>query len=302
MASKAQRDAFSKMLKLWISGEESLSALQSANYEVRYIVEKGQKYTVLFDATEFIGPTIVLASSPCRDIIIESPHSKFDGGTDLQGVYALIQLGARALILSGAHRCASTLESPCSGRTSVCGDGRAPFRVSDVAHNPDTRFHTAHTMLAKLWPHSKVVQLHKFRKRQTDPLFILSNSTKSTRPSDSILVSRVRDHIRSQFDGAPEKAISCQDPQDKRYSKRRLCALTNVQGRHLNGSPNVCKRSSSISSGRFLHVEQQAVSQIDKESITHWKDMERYPIEAVSIKAIGKALPISLTCTSPSSK
>ena len=105
----------------------------------------------------------------------------------------------RALILAGAHRCASRSESSCSGRTRICGDGRNPYRTSDTAHNPDTRFHTAHLILTDFWPKAVVVQLHGFGVKNTDAWVVLSDTSRDRRPGDTELTGQVRDGIRAWF-------------------------------------------------------------------------------------------------------
>jgi hypothetical protein len=56
--------------------------------------------------------------------------------------------------------------------------------------------------------------------------------------------------------GEGPAVVSCNDANDDRYPYRRLCGFTNVQGRSLNGSLNVCGMSTHAPSGRFIHLEQ----------------------------------------------
>jgi hypothetical protein len=46
-----------------------------------------------------------------------------------------------------------------------------------------------------------------------------------------------------------------------------LCGSTNVQGRHLNGSPQACTVSASAASGRFVHLEQSSAVRADPSTI-----------------------------------
>lgn len=286
--------AFAGMLEAALS--DDAAALEQvavgAGYRVRHITQSGKDYLVLFDLLQSVGPTIVLAKTPQRDLIVEAPHGIADRATDIQSAIALTRLGARALILAGAHRCASRSESPCSGRSGICGDGRAPYRTSDTAHNPDTRFHTAHLILTDAWPQSTVVQLHGFGVKNTDAWVVLSDSSKESRPGDRALAGQVRDGIRTWF-GTPKRAVSCQDPDDKRFSYRTLCARTNVQGRHLNGVLDVCGTTAESASGRFLHVEQ--AWEIRREVRENWENIDRAPLATVVIDALGRAISCTLS-------
>ncbi len=286
--------AFAGMLEAALSGDSGAAeeAAARAGYRIRQIMQEGRAYLVLFDERQSAGPTIVLAKTPQRDLIIEAPHGIADRATDIQSAIALTRLGARALILAGAHRCASRSESVCSGRTRICGDGRAPYRTSDAAHSTDTRFHTAHLMLADAWPDAMVVQLHGFGVKGTDAWVVLSDGSEARRPGDSALVGQVRDSIRGHF-GRPERAVSCQDPEDERFSYRTLCARINVQGRHLNGVGDVCRATAETASGCFLHIEQ--AWEIRREVRQNWEDIDGAPLATIAIDSLGVAIPCTLS-------
>lgn len=285
--------AFAGMLEAALNGDESATetAAEQAGYQVRKIAQDGEAYLVLFDQQQSVGPTIVLAKMPRRELIFEAPHGVADRATDIQSAIALTRLGARALVLAGAHRCASRAESACSGRTRICGGGRARYRISDGAHNPDTRFHTAHLILTEAWPEAAVVQLHGFGVKGTDAWVVLSDGSEEGRPGDTALAGQVRDGIRVWFK-RPERAVSCQDPEDARFSYRTLCARTNVQGRHLNGVEDVCGTAAETASGRFLHVEQ--AWEIRREVRENWEDIDSAPLATVVIDSLGEAVPCTL--------
>jgi hypothetical protein len=286
------RQSFAEMMKLVVAGEkEAGKAVARAGYEIRTVSEAGYFYTVLLDVAHAVGPTVVLNAAPKRDLIIQAPHGVADRATDIQSAIALTRLGARALILAGAHRCASRSESACSGKTSICGDGRRPYRSSDGAHNPETRFHAAYVIVADAWPKALIVQLHGFGVKGTDAWVVLSDGSRESRAKDSAPTGRVRDSIRSWF-GKPKRAVSCQDPEDERFDYRTLCARTNVQGRTLNGSKNICESASDSASGRFLHVEQ--AWEIRREVRNHWTDIDRSPLATVVLDALAKTVPCTL--------
>ncbi len=287
------RLAFAEMVRQAAAGKENAAemAAERAGYDVKNVTEAGRRYLVLLDAAAAVGPTVVLAQSPSRDIVIQAPHGVADRGTDIQSAIALTRLGARALILAGAHRCAALAESVCSGQTRICGGGRAPYRVTDGAHNPDTRFHAAHVVFAEAWPLATTVQLHGFGVKGTDAWVVVSDGSFEERSHDSALSASVRDAVRTYF-GRKDRAVSCQDPEDKQYDYRPLCARTNVQGRYLNGSADICDASAKVASGRFLHVEQ--AWEIRREVRRYWDDINQSPLATVVIVALEETIPCTL--------
>lgn len=262
-----------------------------AGYDILEVVQSGGVHHVLIErAPVAIGPLVVLAVAPSRDIIVSAPHPVIDRATGLQSALAYQRLDARALIVAGSSRCAATQESPCSGKTAVCGS-RGPYRSSDGAHNPDSLFHLAHAVLGRLWPESVTLQLHGFARKETDAWVVLSDGTGEKRHGGAGLPERVRDRIRTRLGGA-EKAVSCQDPADSKYSFRRLCAQTNVQGRALNGSADICRSNAAVASGRFLHVEQSW----DIRAPVHdrWREIGRFPDAMVVADALADVIPCAL--------
>ena len=286
--------AFTAMLDTAVNGDIEMirQAAEAAGYWVRSITQAGRDYLVLFDLLQTVGPTVVLAKAPQRDLIIEAPHGIADRATDIQSAIALTRLGARALILAGAHRCASRSESSCSGRTRICGDGRNPYRTSDTAHNPDTRFHTAHLILTDVWPKAVVVQLHGFGVKNTDAWVVLFDTSHDRRSGDTELTGQVRDGIRAWF-RKTERAVTCQDPEDDRISYRKLCARTNVQGRDLNGVEDTCHDSAETATGRFLHVEQ--AWEIRREVRENWQAIDDAPLATVVLDSLSAAIPCTLS-------
>lgn len=219
-------------------------------------VEGGKTYLAVYSYKVAGAPVVVIARTPTRDAVIEAPHPIKDRATAIQAVHLMINLGAKATIISGNNRCAARTRSACSGRTRVCGGGRRAYPSSDPAHNTDSLFHQTHRILNSRWPDTVVVQLHGYNQRDSETLFILSDGTPEKRQPDNGITGRVRDRLRISL-GASAIAVSCQDPGDRRFDYRNLCARTNVQGRQLNGSPDACRTGAPVSSGRFLHIEQQ---------------------------------------------
>lgn len=82
----------------------------------------------------------VFSKTPQKeDLVLMAPHIKYDTNTGFEAVYSFRNNVAKALLLSGTHRCNSTDRSECSGTTSSCGSNGA-YRISDMAHNTNSAF------------------------------------------------------------------------------------------------------------------------------------------------------------------
>jgi hypothetical protein len=258
-------------------------------YQIIEKTEDGRRYAILMERDRAgIGPTVAIAANPQRELVIEAPHPIIDRHSDRQAAVMFLRLGARALVISGANRCAAKSESPCSGKTRVCRDGSNPYRASDPAHNPATLFHVAHRSFAQRWPKSIVFQPHGFDNSGSAVWFVISDGSTEKRPGDTMLTGRVRNALRQAL--GRERAVSCQDPDDKSIQTRWLCASTTVQGRDLNGSPDACHSNAERSSGRFLHIE-QTYEEVRRGYGLDWQNLAAYPGSAAILAALAKELP-----------
>lgn len=261
----------------------------AAGYAIVEKKEGGRRYVLLMESDRAgIGPTIALAVNPVRDVVIEAPHPIVDRYSDRQAAVLFLALGARALVLAGANRCAAKAGSPCSGKTRVCGDGNNPYRASDPAHNPATLFHVAHRYFSRRWPQSVVFQPHGFNNPGSAVWFVISDGSAEKRPDDKMLSGRVRDAVREAL--GRERAVSCQDPGDRSIRTRWLCAANTVQGRDLNGSADACNSSAERASGRFLHIE-QTYEEVRRGFGLDWRNLRAYPGSAAILAALAKTLP-----------
>jgi hypothetical protein len=264
-------------------------AAAAAGYEIVEKIEDGRGYLILLERDRAgIGPTVAIARNPVRNVVIEAPHPIIDRYSDREAAVLFLALGARALVLSGANRCASTVVSACSGRTRVCGDGNKPYRTSDPAHNPATLFYVAHRALSRRWPQSIVFQPHGFGNADNSVWFVISDGSTEKRPGDDKLTGRVRDGLRAAL-GA-DRAVSCQDPKDRDIRTRWLCATTTVQGRDLNGSADICGKNAGAASGRFLHIE-QTYEEVRKGFGDGGQDLSAYPGSAAILAVLKKEFP-----------
>jgi hypothetical protein len=257
--TEAVRAAFAAAVELCLAEawEEAAAQASAAGYELIALVDRaggGGFYPALVERDEAgIGPTLVFNPTPRRDLIAEGPHASSEAFTGTEVGMLLQQHGARAALIEGADRCATTELSGCDGETVACDQASAPYRASDVAHSANTLFQAAHQVLAASFPDALVVQLHGMRADAT--WLVASDGSGDDRQGDTGIAARVRDHVRAAL-GDPVYAVSCQDPADRVYPYRNLCATSNVQGRWLAGSDDACTLDGPLPSTRFLHLEQ----------------------------------------------
>lgn len=120
--------------------------------------------------------TYVYRTQAARDVVIEVPHPLEDSYTRGEGITFFRELGAKALLVAGAHRCANAESSTCGGTTIACGQVE-PYRTSDVAHSVRTMFHAAHRVWADCRGDTIVIQLHG-NDIDTCPDVFVSNGTR----------------------------------------------------------------------------------------------------------------------------
>jgi hypothetical protein len=186
-----------------------------------------------------------------RSIVLEIPHPVADFGTESEGASFFLGLSARALLIAGAHRCAATSSSPCSGRTSVCSDSGAQehYRISDAAHSKAQLFQVAHEVLLDANAALVAVALHGFAQGSSDPHAFVSDGTKQVASATNRANQFARLLIATT--GLANAARSCNDGS----TGARLCGTDDIQGRYANGSPDACLLDAPAT-GRFLHIEQ----------------------------------------------
>lgn len=257
----------------------------SLQYRLARIKSEGNWFVVAFDAAKTsLGPTLVVnAETADTDIVFQAPHMPSERGTAEEAVILLAALKGRAAIINGVHRCASRTFTTCDGKTMVCGSLQA-YRDSDGAHNMDSAFHAAHLAFAEKWPSSLAVSLHGMvdDKWGVPTSIVLSNGMTTYDPENAAPATRLRFLLARVFSREGEVA-SCNWPDDLKLKYPRLCGVTNVQGRHVNGIANVCRLDpkadendsanarkaipiapprmdvdlpTGIGTGRFVHIEQ----------------------------------------------
>ncbi len=146
----------------------------------------------------------------------------------------------------------------------------------------------AHLDFSRRWAKSIVFQPHGFGNPGSSVWFMISDGSKEKFGGDDRLTGRIRDGLRAAL-GA-DRAVSCQDPNDRDIKTRWLCATNTVQGRDLNGSSDACRTSVGTPSGRFLHIE-QTYDEVRKGFGEGGKDLSGYPGSAAILVVLTKEFP-----------
>lgn len=203
-----------------------------------------------------------------HDLIIEIPHPQFDH-TRAEAFGVFHQSRAKALIMSGSHRCADGPPSYCTGsigravKTNCAG--RDFYTNADVAHSVNNMFWHMHVKLSEIvFPTSIVVSLHSTKQDS----FVISDGT-SANVDKSTPVAVMGVGLKKHFNGYAIEACNSYEgaPNTRKLSEEEqgICGATNVQGRHLNGSNDPCRQQIKVtgeplvSSNRFVHIEQPVV-------------------------------------------
>jgi hypothetical protein len=201
---------------------------------------------------------IVLRTGPSRGAILEAPHPLHDSGTLEQARDLFTQLGARALVVSGTHRCANAAASGCSGTTAVCDGKSGPFRVSDMAHTEQSAYHAAHRALAEHFTGDWVVAIHGMG----DAGVSVSDGTKAPTVADSPS-AKVASALAARTSGV----TTCNAFPGSVPWADRLCGSSDVQGRHVNGAAPACTQGAPSGTGRFIHLEQSKAVRTEATSV-----------------------------------
>ncbi len=246
------------------------AAVANAGYRIRRFYDQGtyggtsvraaRYHLLLTDATSDHQATIVINPSPARNVIVETPHAGYDTGTQREGAYIYRELGARALLLNRARRCALSALSTCSAPergTSVCTNFADNYPKSDAAHWHEGALHHAHVELERRY-HPLAVQLHVMMLKPSI-WAVAANGRKASLGDDAGAISnRFRNALQGLVDDYGGQACSCQMSTDVRHEA--MCGEQNVQGLFTNSGGSLaltnCSTSTYDANDRFLHVEQ----------------------------------------------
>ena len=161
-----------------------------------------------------------------------------------------MRIGAVALLVAGAHRCANVTTGDCTGTTTACGHESA-YRVSDAAHSTDIPFLAVHERLSSALAAPSFLQLHG--NDEHCPTALLSDGSGSW-PAVGILPA-----LRQALSTAGIDTGRCGDGYPTRDCD--LCGTDDLEGRASAGSLNACT-TDGTSYGAMIHIEQQASARI----------------------------------------
>jgi len=254
----AQRSATRAMVEAALEGDVAmaLSSASSAGYDACVV---GDLLRLTPSAHGTGRAFIALRLAGARALVVAAPHAWHETNT-LDEARALFErVSARALVVTGSHRCASPERSACDGTTSVCDASALPFRRSDAAHNADTDFQAAHEALYAFAPSDLYVNLHGMSAAGVRVSDGTQDATDSTSP-----LSRFAAALSAAY---PSESIEACSPGAGVSVATSLCGTTNVQGRLVNASADACSARATSASGRFLHVEQSRAVRDDFDGI-----------------------------------
>jgi hypothetical protein len=284
---------FRDLLKALLDHEWPQAVLEagSLTYSLVTIRERDDLFVIASDdGGTGRDPTVIINLKPHRDLIVGAPHEPFERGTGEQAAILLRDLGGRAAVIAGAHRCASRSFSLCDGTTEVCGGASQGYRDSDAGHNIATLYHAAHVQLAERWPSSIVMSLHGMKEdtKGVRTSVIISNGIRADDSAQQTVATRFRAALGGSIT-QPGAVVSCNLPADAVHGHRKLCGYTNVQGRHVNGDADACRGNVDRGSGRFIHMEQDRT--VLQPYAKDWQYIGDHPYNAAFIRALALVLP-----------
>lgn len=250
--------------------DEAIEKSALLNYQIKEFTDNTlspeQTFYVLEEKTsqsKYWG-TYVFSKSPSREnLVITAPHVKHDTNTGKQAAYCFRDNLAKAVFLSGTHRCNHANFTSCSGTSTACNSSGEAYRISDMAHNVQSVFQKTIETVSNSVPNSVFIQLHGFSKLSTDPYVIMSNGTRQTPTID--YATLLKNALLAEDNTLTFKIAHI----DTDWS--RLIGFTNTQGRYINNSSNPCNTSATTTTGRFIHIEQEKSKLRD--DATGWKKM-----------------------------
>ncbi len=260
--SAATLEAFRSSIESLLAGrpDDALADADEAGYELCRGAGDEEDLALWWPIGSDGGQAIVVfRAAGARPLILGNPHSWLEYGTLDECVLMFDQIDARALIVTGTHRCANDAYTDCDGTTSVCSASTDRYRESDMAHVVESGFQVAHEVLAGHFEEDWVISVHGFYLSGIS----LSNGTSSP-SSAGHPVALFGQALMDAYPG--ENVTSCNNFPGADVDVR-FCGTTNVQGRQINGSPAPCTQAASTSVERFMHLEQTFGIWLDPEPV-----------------------------------
>jgi hypothetical protein len=195
-----------------------------------------------------------------RNLVIETPHAREDRNTDAESAILYESVGAKALVVSGSHRCIDGVASSGCRPTSECSQpdpttgqtSAIPPAESDPAHSIHNALNAAH--LAFQPTDAVILQVHTNQHPEVNGDAMVSNGTRyaiAGTPADALFAAlRAPDIVVDSCNGA------------KVPSPDAFCGEINVQSLASNGAADTCLGRSVSTGGasahRFIHLEQSS--------------------------------------------
>jgi hypothetical protein len=194
-----------------------------------------------------------------RNLVIEAPHAHEDHNTDSESGLLFERVRAKALVISGSHRCVQGvatsgchLSSECSHRDLTTGKTPAiPPSDSDPAHSINNAVNATH--LAFRGSEAIELQLHTNFHPELNGDALVSNGSRYSIPFTA--ADRLYGALRS-----PDLNVrSCNDAALP-PTKGAFCGETNTQSLASNGAADTCLGRPTMNGDarvhRFIHLEQ----------------------------------------------
>ena len=252
---------FSRAFTAFIAGDYSQAALlaEGVGYQlIKFTHSDGSRHETHYILQErsplgsagFIGGGTFVAFPEGLNAVLQAPHPRKDSFTENQAIESYLEVKPTLLMLAGTRRDSRTSKSPCT-------NGR--YNSSDVAHQTQSLFYTAHTVVSDFDPETVFIQFHGFGSRSLSQLQgqchsknpNLVNLSEGVKYPSSEREFSLMQILRSKINAGGE-IKACIYGNDT----KSLGGTWNVEARYTNGSMNACLYNAPVSSKRFIHLEQ----------------------------------------------
>lgn len=267
---RLSRGALEGSIRAAVAGDESDASRLARNAGYRLCRSERREVMIWVPSRPADGGSVLVIrwTSSAAGLVVGAPHPYFEIRTMVQARAIFERAEARALIVSGTHRCANAAPSSCDGTTRVCSDSEQGYRVSDMAHTLRSSFHVMHRVVADAFSSTVAISLHGF---SGGGISLSDGTTDDAGPETPVAkLGRTFETMLGDVE-----VTYCNDIRG-RTRDVRLCGTTNVQGRGLNGVTDACTTDAGSASGRFIHLEQSRSvrSQFGRvaEAVAAWSD------------------------------
>jgi hypothetical protein len=284
----ASRDLWREIIDHILAGEfaEAHTKALTKSYQVVLYTDTGTQDSTVHvvlertpESTSRYWGTFVFNPSPLRsNLVIQSPHPRYDLNTGYQSIRIYVHTGARAFFVSGTHRCNGISYSPCDGTTSACSEDAESFRYSDQCHVVASTFQVTTEAMLDDDPSLLIIQPHGYGQGTGDPDMIISNGTRLM-PSGTDYAVAIRDAMQAIDPTLTAKVAHIN------LEWTQNIGTWNTQGRLVNGSLDPCDDAPASATGLFVHIEQARVGLRDTQA--NWMKLAQAVADVVPMDAVG---------------